>query len=231
MNANAIITAALRRLVVVASGGTPTVNQLSDGREVLNDLVNSWSADTNLVYEDTLEEIAIAANTQSFTIGATGDKTTARPLKIISANLRDNSNFEYGLDIIDDSRYARIRDKTIISLPRSLHYRKSYPNGTMYFNCKSDTSYTLVLTSIKELTEFADGTTEYNLPAHYERAFKTNLAIEIAPEMGAAKRVTQLMLQQAEEAKQTIIGDAMQLNASTTELYRKNVYSINGDTY
>lgn len=231
MNANAIIKAALRRLVVVPSGGTPTANQYTDGLEVLNDMLNSWSADVDLIYEDTLQDITIAQGTQSFTIGATGDEVSGRPIEIIAHTLKDSSGYEYLLREMDAKAYSRIGDKTITSLPARLYYRETYPNGTFYFNCKTDEAYTLVLTSKKLLTEFPDGTTDVSLPEHYERALKLNLAIELAPESGAAKRVTQLMMQQAEQAKTTIIGKAMKLQVSVTELGRSTRYSISGDTY
>ncbi len=41
---------------------------LSDGLEVLNDMLNSWSADLNLTYEDTMEDLTIPSSTQSITI-------------------------------------------------------------------------------------------------------------------------------------------------------------------
>ena len=71
MIANTIIKNALRRLNVVQIGSDPTTQQYADGLEVLNDIVNSWSANGDLIYEDTAEEISIATNTQNFTIGAT----------------------------------------------------------------------------------------------------------------------------------------------------------------
>jgi hypothetical protein len=118
-----------------------------------------------------------------------------------------------------------------VARPHWLHYRHSFPNGTFYFDSTTDQQYTLVLTSIKELPTFVDGTTDVPLPAYYEHALKLNLMVEIAPEMGAAKRVTPMMAQQAVQAKNTIIGQSMDLQAAETEIGASGVYNIEGDSY
>lgn len=233
MNANKIIKAALRDLVVIPTGGTPTTNQYTDGLEVLNDLVSSWSAENSLIYEDTLEEIVIAAGTQSFTVGTSGaeDYTSNRPTEVISALLKDSSNAEFELRTADVNVYDNFGYKSTIGLPGWLYFRNTFPDSTFYFNNVTDKQYTLVLTSMKELTQFPDGTTEISLPPYYERAFKKNLAVEIAPQMGAAKRVTPLLLQQAEDSMMKIVGKATKINVSGTELDQQTPFNINGDNY
>jgi len=69
MIANTIIQGALRRLLVVPFDGAPTTDMYTVGLEVLNDMVNSWSAQNNLIYEDVFEELTIPSGTQSITIG------------------------------------------------------------------------------------------------------------------------------------------------------------------
>lgn len=231
MIANTIISAALRKLMVVPTGGTPSAAMYTVGLELLNDMLRQWSAEGNLVYEETREDIVINSGDQSFTIGASGDKVTARPIQITQALLKDANNIEYRLRLADKHQYASFSDKSVTGLPGWLYYLKTFPNGTLYFERTTDKAYTLVLTSIKALTEFPDGTTEISLPDHYEKALKDNLTVEIAPEMGAAKRVTPLMLKTAERSLSTIIGEATNLNESRTELSQPSVYNIEGDTY
>lgn len=226
MTANDIIKAALRKLLIIPSGGTPTSNQYTDGLEVLNNLVESWSAQYNLVYEDTLEELTIPSGTQSITIGSAGTLVTARPLKINIASLKDSST-EYGeLDIYDERDYATF-NKSTVSLPSGVYYRNTYPNGTIYFNCTTDKEYTLVLTSLKELSTFPDGTTAVSLPPYYERAFKTNLTIELADEFGAGNRVTQAMVLLADESKNAIIGKSVSPVEARIEIGAGRAYNIN----
>jgi len=230
MIANTIIKAALRKLLVIPSGGTPTTAQYADGLEVLNDLVNSWSAQRDLIYEDTKETLTIPSGTQIITIGPTGDLVTARPLKITVATLRDQ-NIDYVLKLISEKEYQGFSQKNNKSRPYRLYYRNTWPNGTIYFEYVTDQSYSLILTSMKQLSTFPDGTTDVALPDHYERALKTNLTIELADEMGAGKRVTNLMLKIAEESRTAIIGQALDIVPAQTEMHSYGVYNIEADDY
>jgi len=230
MIANTIVTAALRRLLVIPSGGTPTSNQLADGLEVLNDLINSWSAQRDLIYEDTKEDLTIPSGTQSITIGPTGELVTGRPLKINVATLRDNT-IDYTMRLIGEIEYQSYSQKTNVSRPYRLYYRNTWPNGTIYFEYTTDKNYTLVLTSMKQLSVFPDGTTDISLPDYYERALKTNLTIEIADEMGAGNRVTATMFKIADEARTAIISQAIDLVPAITEFNPVGVYNIEADDY
>lgn len=230
MNANAIIKASLRRLLVIDTGGSPTTAQYTVGLEILNDLLKSWSASLDLVYEDTREELTIPQGTQTFTIGPTGDQVTARPLEIRVASLT-NGNVEYPIEIIDAKTYQSFANKNSTGQPFRLYYRNTFPNGTMYFEYTTNIQHTLILTSIKQLTQFPDGTTEINLPEHYERALKSNLAIEWADELGAGNRVSPTMMKAAEESKSIIIGLAMDIVPSRTDIPSRGRYNIESDSY
>ena len=229
MIANTIIKAALRKLLVIPSGGTPTVSQYADCLEILNDMVNSWSAQANLTYEDSFEELTIPAGTQSITIGSTGTLVTARPLEIRLASLK-YGNDEYPMGLIKDKTYQGFGDKSSTSQPSRLYYRNTWPNGTIYFECTTDKEYTLVLTSLKQLSTFPDGTTEVSLPDHYERAFKSNLTIEAADEMGAGNRITASMKLIADESKNAIIGEALDLTPARIEIAGHGRYDIQSDS-
>jgi len=228
MKANTIIAGALRRLLVTPIGGTPSAAQYSAGLEVLNDMVNSWSAQNDLVYEDTLEELTIPSGTQSITIGATGTLVTARPLKITVATLKDGTN-EYPMSMMDEQQYSRFYDKTVTSQPYRLYYRNTWPNGTIYFEYTTDQEYTLILSSIKQLSTFPDGTTEVSLPDHYERALKANLAVEMADEYGAS--LTAGMIAIAQESRNAIIGQAVSTVPAQIEISSTSNYNINSDSY
>lgn len=228
MIANTIIKSVLRKLLVIPSGGTPTTQQYSDGLEALNDIINIWPANSSLIYQYTREEIAITTGDQEFTLGATGDYTTPKPVEFIQASIKD-SGHEYPLHELDVNTYANIQDKTHTGRPYWIYFRNTYPNSTLSFDVTTDSSYTLILTSMKALSAFPDGTTDVSLPDYYETALKHNLAIELAPEFSSANRVTQLMLDNAKESKSAVIGKSVRINVSTTELTYINGYI--GDRY
>jgi len=224
MIANTIIASVLRKLVIIPSGGTPTVNQYADGLEALNDLIRLWSANSSFIYEDTREEITITSGTNSFTLGSTGDYVTGKPVNLLNASLKEDGH-EYPLRIIDKNVFENFHDKSQTHRPYWIYFRNTYPNSTFYFDSTTDVQYTLVLTTMKELTEFSDGTTDLPLPGYYETALKANLLVYLAPEFGAAKRVTQLMYQIAEDSKSSIVGKAVKVNVSRTDI--PDGYNIN----
>jgi len=228
MNSDAIVTSALRKLLVTQPGGTPSSAHLTVGREALNDLVKLWSADSSLIYQDTREEIVIASGTNSFTLGATGDYVTGKPVKLLNASIKEN-NQEYPLKIADKNIYEGISDIDSTSKPEWIYFRNTHPDSTFYFESTTDVAYTLILTSMKELSTFPDGTTEISLPDYYEAAFKHNLVISLAAEMGAANRVTPLMMKLAEDSEGKVIGKSVKMNVSKTELAFNNNYERNSD--
>jgi hypothetical protein len=228
MLANTIIKAALRDLLVVESGGTPTANQYADGLEVLNDMIKNWSIQHNLVYENSREELSISGGVQSRTIGSTGQLVTTRPIDIISASLKYGDE-EYPLEIIDINRYDSYSNKTIVNQPCKFYYRKTYPNGTLYFESTTDQAYTLILTSIKPLSQFTDGTTDNPLPEEYEYALKKNLPIELAAQMGASARVSQAMFVMADNSLSAIIGHSINLSPASIEIGVSGRFNIETD--
>ncbi len=229
MNANTIISSALRKLMVTPSGGTPSANQLSDGLEALNDIVSIWSANSSLIYQDTREEITVPVGTSSMTIGSTGDYVTGKPIQILNAAIKV-SNSEYPLNIIDKNVYETFYDKTKTGRPDWIYFRDTDPNSTIYFDRTTDSGYTLVLTSMKSLSLFVDGTTDVQLPEYYETALKYNLVIALASEFGAANRLTQMMIELANDSKNAVIGRAVKANVSKTEVTYINGY-VNGRGY
>lgn len=225
MTANEIITAALRKLLVVEAGDTPSASLLSSGLEALNDYMGSLSSTSQIVYEVSRETLTIPVSTQSITIGATGTLVTGRPTKINHASLMID-NIEYPLELIDDAGYQRVWNKSEINMPGGLYYHKTWPNGTLYFDATTDQEYSLVLSSEKQLTAFPDGTTDIDMPDAYARFLKSNLAIELADEVGAGNRVTPSMAAIADDSKKNIVGQSLKVNVSSTNLHSGTPYNI-----
>lgn len=229
MDANTAIKYALRKLLVIEGGDTPSSQQYTDGLEALNNIVKLWSGNKSLIFEDNKSTFTIAANTQEFTIGPTGDYvTTTKPVGVITASIKSGAR-EYPLKPMGAETYQRFVDKQTKGFPTWLYFRNTEPDSTFAFNLTTNSAYDFILTSYRELAEFPDGVTDMDLPPHFETALKYNLVVELAPEMGAANRVTPLMYQQAEDAKSVVIGRALNLQPARTEIARSSGYWQDGD--
>lgn len=178
-----IINNALRRLGMIESGASGSVSELDDGLESLNDMIQSWSSVEGLRYEADREDFPITSLVKKYTIGAMGDFNTSRPRKILNATIFRN-DITYRLRLITYREIDWIANSNVVALPSRLYYRKEYPLGTLEFDYMPDQDYTLRITSIKELPEFPDLTTDISYPGEYIRALKAALAVEIAPEYG-----------------------------------------------
>jgi hypothetical protein len=183
--ANEIISRSLRLLQVLGQGRrTLTANELSDGLESLNSMLEAFSIERLMVYQILEENFPLVAGTANYTIGVGGTFNTTRPVKIESAFLRDSSSIDYPLQIINNEAYDSVTLKTTSSRPQYLFYDPIYPLAyvrLMYVPQYADTIY---INSWKQLQQFTDGTTSIALPPGYLRMIVYNLAIEMNAEYG-----------------------------------------------
>ena len=181
--ANEIISRSLRLMGVLGQGRrTLTANEAADGLEALNGMLESFSLERMMVYQILEENFPLVAGTASYTIGSGGTFSTIRPIKIESAFIRDSSNIDYQLEIINNEAYDSVQLKTVSSRPQYLYYDPVYPLAyirLLYVPAYADTLY---INSWKQLQQFTDGTTDLALPPGYKRMIVYNLAIEMNAE-------------------------------------------------
>lgn len=208
MTARDLIRASLRVIGAVATGETPPAEELNDGLQALNLMLDGWFGRKTMVYAVTRESFALTVGKGSYTIGSGGDFDTVRPVRIESALLRDTSNIDHQVKVYSREEYNRVSSKTAQGRPTELYFHPAYPAATVYLDSVPSAAYTLHLDSWKPFTKFTGLDTEVTLPPAYERALKFNLAVETAPEYGASIPAEVFGL--AEESKR----DVESLNAS-----------------
>jgi len=222
--AQTLIESALRAINVIASGETPTADELQDGLEALQIMLRSWSSDLDvyLMSQDTLA----MTGASSYTIGSGGDCDTTRPEEIRGAVVDDI----YELTPIGPARYRSLATLDSGAVASYFWYDPEYPLGVIYPYPTGGTS--MVIDSIKQMTEPSALTTEVQFPPHYDAAIKFNLAIELAPEFG--KEPSMLVFKRAEETKRELEAKnlAAKMNASNlANLGRsRSRYNINYDS-
>src|ERR1700752_1631654 len=82
MTASDLIKTSLRNINAIATGETPTSDELNDGLVMLNDLLENWSTQNLAVYGQQDVTFNTVGGTASYTIGPTGAWVTARPVRI-----------------------------------------------------------------------------------------------------------------------------------------------------
>jgi hypothetical protein len=201
-----LVKGSMRLIGVIAAGETPSAGEMADGLSALNEMIDSWSNESLVIYTRVREEFSLVAGTQSYTIGTAGTFNTSRPVKIDLATIELQSsspNIELPLEIINLSQWAGIIDKSTSSdVPSKLFIEGTYPLDTLHLWPKPSAANKVVLYSMKALTAFATADTAVSLPNGYLRALRYNLAIEMAPEFG--REPSALVVTAAQESKEVI---------------------------
>lgn len=195
-----IIKGALKDIGAIAAGETPSAGEIADGLESLNELMNSWSADGFVIFEEKREEFTLVGGTGQYAIGSGATFDTVRPLFVKGAGVKVSGNdAELPIEIVGLQKWQGIVVKTTQSeIPRALWYNPTYPNGEINLWPVPSAANTLILYSMKPVTTFALSTTDFSLPPGYFRALRKNLAVELSPEYGVA--VSMSLQKQADDS-------------------------------
>ena len=181
------INGALRLLGILAEGETPSAATSQDALVALNQMIDSWNTERLSVFSTQDQVFSWPPNVLSRTLGPTGDFVGNRPVLLEdSSYFKDpSSGISYGIKFINQQQYNGIAVKTVTSTyPQVIWVNMTYPDVEMYVYPKPTKVLEWHLVSVEELTKPATLATNLHFPPGYLRAFKYNLACEIAPEFG-----------------------------------------------
>lgn len=193
MLAQTIIDAALQELNVYAPNDTISTPDRNWGLLVLNRLMSQLNTKKRYILTEDISSYTITSAKTSYSIGTSGtpDFNTARPVKILGANLirtSDTPDTRTPIDVIHIAEYKELQNYLDTSAePTKLLYLPTVPNGTIYLTPISDGSVAslankLELYTWSRLSAFADlATTSYNLADGYEDMLTYTLAERLAP--------------------------------------------------
>lgn len=239
--ANDIIRAAMRLIQVSAVDTDLTANELQDGLESLNRMLDSWSADELTLYEVIREQFPLVSGKNPYTIGYGGDFNTSRPTKIVDAYLILNNGsipVSYPMQVLNFQDYNAIRLKTLsTNFPNYIYYQPSFPIADVYIYpifapndpATQGPAY-INLTSWKPFNMIVDPTAYMSYPPGYWEAIVFNLAVRIAEEYQFDIRQTTVQLaanalkriKRMNQRTDTLQTDVSLMNTSQL---RYNIYS------
>jgi len=185
--ANDQINGALRLIGQLAEGETPSAATSQDALTAMNQMLDSWSSERLSVFSTQDQIFSWPPNLKSRTIGPTGDFVGNRPVLLDdSTYFRDPANnISFGIKIINQQQYNGIAVKTVTSTyPQVIWTNMDMPNMSMYIYPVPTKVLEWHFVSVTELVEPATLSTELVIPPGYLRAFRFNLASEIAAEFG-----------------------------------------------
>ena len=181
------IIGALRLLGVLAEGETPSAATSQDAMMALNQMIDSWNTERLAVFSTQDQVFLWPPGELNRTLGPTGDFVGNRPVLLDDATyFRDpQTNVSYGIKFINQQQYDGIAVKTVTSTyPQVIFVNNTYPDIDMYIYPKPLRLLEWHFISVEELTRPAVLATPLTFPPGYLRAFRYNLACEMAPEFG-----------------------------------------------
>jgi len=181
------INGALRLIGQLAEGETPSAATAQDSLTALNQMIDSWSSERLSVFSTQDQVFSWPPNIKNRTLGPTGDFVGNRPVLLDdSTYFRDpGNNISFGIKIINQQQYDGIAVKTVTSTyPQVIWINMDMPNINMYVYPVPTKVLEWHFISVTELVEPATLATNFVLPPGYLRAFRFNLACEIAAEFG-----------------------------------------------
>ena len=181
------INAALRLLGVLAEGETTSPSVSQDSLAAMNQMIDSWNTERLMVYSTIDQIFTWPAGFIERTLGPTGNFAGQRPVLLDdSTYYRDpGTNVSFGIKFINQQQYNGIAVKTVTSTyPQVIFVNMTHPNITMTIYPRPTRDLEWHFVSVQELAQPATLATAIYMPPGYLRAFKYNLACEIAPEFG-----------------------------------------------
>jgi hypothetical protein len=182
-----LINGSLRLLGVLAEGEEPSVAVMQDSIMAMNQMIQSWDTERLSVFSTQDQVFTWPAYTMSRTIGPTGDFVGNRPIEIDDATyFKDpSSGLSFGIKIINQQQYDGIAFKTVTSTyPQVMWINNTFPDMEITVYPIPIKALEWHIISVETLTEVSSVATNLYFPQGYLRAFRYNLACELAPEFG-----------------------------------------------
>jgi len=181
------IKAALRLIGQLAEGEEPSAQAAIDSLDAMNQMIDSWNTERLSTFVTQDQIFLWPPNEITRTLGPSGDFVGNRPILMDDATyFRDPStNVSFGIKLINQQQYDGIAVKTVTSTyPQVMWVNMGFPDVSLTIYPKPTRELEWHFVSVQELDRPATLNTELFFPPGYLRAFKYNLAMEIAPEFG-----------------------------------------------
>jgi hypothetical protein len=200
----------------------PEASDMQKVKRHVNLLLDSLSARRLLQLSTTSEQFPLTAGAGSYTIGQGAVWNTDKPINLTSAYLLLQGD-RHPVEIITQSEYQRWDSNP--GRPTELYYdagatQIATPVGTIHLNPVPDTTATLVLDSVKYLTEFTSLTAAVTFPKAYHSMLVYNGAMVCWRPLGRTGPPPPDIRMQAERTMKVVENMNARQNIMSTDLPR-----------
>ena len=208
VNRDKIVTAALRLIGVLRPNQVASSDSIETGQEALNLLIQSWVADGLQLWVLKAQLHPLTADTQSYTVGLSGNIAISRPDKIDTIIYRDAAGtYDRPLERLTRNEYYSLSSKQTKGVPVSFFYDSQLTNGVLYL-----WPYPLTVTTEKILIiyqkpfDYMDLAADtFEFPDWYFNAIKWGLAYQLCQEYEVTPEKFYMIRSQYEEEKNRVM--------------------------
>lgn len=187
VTAGVLVRRALRLLGAIATGETPTADEMNDGLGSLTDLLQNLSLQNLAVIGSAVETFATIAGQALYTIGPGGNWNTTRPVRIAGDGICTFNGVDFPVSPMGQGEYDAIGLKTQQQpIVEKFLYVNDNPLGLITLWPVPSGIVNIGLNTDRVLTQVTDINTAMIFPPGYLLMMRYSLAILMAPDYGIA---------------------------------------------
>lgn len=191
------ILSSLRLVGSLRSGLGLSKDEQNDCLQVLNDMLDAFSADRVTVFvvpvvtvDQNQNTLVLVPGQQTYSLGNVNENENfllPRPPRLervsISYAASQSTPVELPMDMVDDVGWQGIANKSVTSiLPQVCYVEEDFPDMKLSFWPIPTQANPVVLYPWQALAQFPDLETPFSFPPGYARAIRYNLAVDLAAE-------------------------------------------------
>ena len=226
-----VITQAMKKLRVLASGGTPSSDDLTDGTFELNNILKYMETKGWLLWLADLIAFPCIQNKYRYTIGPNADVDPGyRPLRIregsfIRTTCGVQTPFDTQLQILSRLEYMQFANKPVQGVPNSIYYDPQQgpgPNpvnydpyaqgwGVLYvFTAPMDSTRSIFLDAHRPIQDITAVGQTFDMPNEWYGPLTRMLMVELADYFEIPEDRLMRLIKQKEDAEEYIANWAVQ---------------------
>lgn len=207
LNRTQVITGALRKLGVLASGGSPSTAQTSDAADALNAIVKALEAEGMPLWAIQSTNFTVSNGTSTYTIGPSKTiNTTSAPLKIVQALRTVLNTANVPMNVYNRYDFNNLPD-TSTGTPVNLYYQPQITAGVAsgtieLWPIPNDSTTVITIDYQRPFQNMDADANNFDFPAYWIQALIYTLAWVLAPEYGIPIQDRQLIATEAKYWKE-----------------------------
>ncbi len=204
-NRDELIKDSLFLIGEIGEGVTPTTDQINRSSRVLNKMLKAWQAYGLQLWKIKQASITPVEGDYQYTLGATGQISMNRPLRIIDIYRRETSStIDVVLTKMTRQEYYNLSDKDSKGTPVNYYYDPKLDNGTLHIwpspSATFASDYTLEILYQDPIEDMDAAGDNFDFPSEWLEAITYGLAVRLAAGTGLDILERRILRNEAKEA-------------------------------